>query len=1002
MGVTLVRGIAVVLAAGLFAPAAFSAAGIRVIPNDRRMTAISSSSDTDEFLFDGVEGGRLSVSVKRTSGGLDPVLSLRDANGTSVPLGDDLSLSDGVATLSGFRLPATGGYVIVVSGDDGSTGGYQLKLTASKIPAEGRSTALPPHTTSDVPFLGISGGAVNFRVRHTSGPHTQRPLLLDPVGVEVPGSADLIRHDGDSWIGRRIPLVARTGTYRLRLVGPASGDPSAVVVDVRGLYSPGKATKVRLPVVEPVVLEASPFARQAGQPVTLTGENFSPQARVRLVRALETDVPVEVTSVGAGGTLLTFDVPEGTTGVYDIVVENPEGQSATLPGSVSVNSGVTGSAGVEPSTGPAAGGTLVVVTGTGFVNGITVSLVSGASSVPVAVTFINSDEIRFTTPAHAGGTVDIVLTNPGASPVTRSGAFTFTDQTVSRFYADGTSDALPAVTQSGDGLAATRGAVADLDGDGDQDLVLQSSGLLPGGASLRILHNDGTGEFADDTHRSIPDRFGGFSSAMDLGEGPGLALGDLDGDALPEIVLVSRGFVPRTTGFAGGSLGYFVANGEGEEFFSYSESAGKVGDFDIFWNDHYAATRVFKNDGNGNFFSSPLGPGSVRRIPRIGFFVEAADAAAAYARSYQATYDATTMTYKGDPGFVDFGTDGGERFEGDAVAVGDLDGDGTNDLVVSSDAPVVSTYAQTFLRAGGLKPFDAFQNFNRSSTRVLLNPEGDGVFAESASPLLDPSLFSFPDTGYDDRGQAADVAVGDLDGDGRNDIVLVSDRRFTLTHTRPGVPVTEYRTGTRIFLNRGDGRFDDATRSNLPVVDIAPVLSDDFFAASRVALGDVDGDGDLDMILSTATGVHVKAGRPYTRVLKNRNDSAGDPTGIFDDVTRTHMPANAGVEVWQADSLSLVDIDSDGDLDMVLASTDPALNAAKSGTRVLVNDGTGKFDDNPAGVSGDTFIPPSGGGETWAGDLVLSGDLDGDGFPDLVISEDDPLNATATRILFHK
>jgi heme/copper-type cytochrome/quinol oxidase subunit 2 len=77
--------------------------------------------------------------------------------------------------------------------------------------------------------------------------------------------------------------------------------------------------------------------------------------------------------------------------------------------------------GLSPSSGPAAGGTAVTITGTNFVSGTTVSFggVSAAST-----TFNSSSSITAVTPQQAVGTVDVTVRNPDGSSVTFTG-FTY-------------------------------------------------------------------------------------------------------------------------------------------------------------------------------------------------------------------------------------------------------------------------------------------------------------------------------------------------------------------------------------------------------------------------------------------------------------------------------------------------------------------------------------------------------------------------------------------------
>lgn len=76
---------------------------------------------------------------------------------------------------------------------------------------------------------------------------------------------------------------------------------------------------------------------------------------------------------------------------------------------------------VSPKEGPGAGGTTVVITGTDFVNPVTVSF-GGASA---AVTFDSITQLTAVTPAHAAGQADVVVTNPDLQPDTLNGGFTY-------------------------------------------------------------------------------------------------------------------------------------------------------------------------------------------------------------------------------------------------------------------------------------------------------------------------------------------------------------------------------------------------------------------------------------------------------------------------------------------------------------------------------------------------------------------------------------------------
>ena len=89
-------------------------------------------------------------------------------------------------------------------------------------------------------------------------------------------------------------------------------------------------------------------------------------------------------------------------------------QMATFRGQSSSNPAFTLS-GISPSSGSASGGTKVTITGTGVTAGATVTF-GGSAATNVAVT--NSTTITATTPAHAAGAVNVVVTNGNGQSVT--------------------------------------------------------------------------------------------------------------------------------------------------------------------------------------------------------------------------------------------------------------------------------------------------------------------------------------------------------------------------------------------------------------------------------------------------------------------------------------------------------------------------------------------------------------------------------------------------------
>jgi len=78
---------------------------------------------------------------------------------------------------------------------------------------------------------------------------------------------------------------------------------------------------------------------------------------------------------------------------------------------------------ITPNSGSAGGGTAVTITGANFATGATVTIGGTAAT---GVTVASATSITATTPAHAAGAVDVVVTNPDSRSGTLTGAFTYT------------------------------------------------------------------------------------------------------------------------------------------------------------------------------------------------------------------------------------------------------------------------------------------------------------------------------------------------------------------------------------------------------------------------------------------------------------------------------------------------------------------------------------------------------------------------------------------------
>jgi len=281
-------------------------------------------------------------------------------------------------------------------------------------------------------------------------------------------------------------------------------------------------------------------------------------------------------------------------------------------------------------------------------------------------------------------------------------------------------------------------AIGDLNKDGKTDLVVANSGSN----TVSVMLGNGHGIFR-------PKR----DFAVGTGDVPvSIAAGDLNGDGMPDVAVACRG---------SSTVAVLLGNGIGGLGGATNYGTGRP------------PVSVVIVDLNGDSKPDLVVAGAVLLGNGDGTFRNASPSAAQFNTAAECDYGWGPYCLPGAT----------------ASAIGDLNGDGKADLVVTN------AYASGF----------DLGDENLGYVYIALG-HGDGTFGGIAS--------------YDTGLRASSVAIGDLDGDGKPDLAVSNAEPNTVS----------------VLPGNGDGTFG-------PKVDFGTG-----FAPASVAIGDLNGDGKPDLV----------------------------------------------------------------------------------------------------------------------------------------------------------
>jgi gliding motility-associated-like protein len=502
------------------------------------------------------------------------------------------------------------------------------------------------------------------------------------------------------------------------------------------------------------------------------------------------------------------------------------------------------------------------------------------------------------------------------------------------------------------GLNPISVAIGDLDGDGKPDLAVANGGSLNGIFTVSVLRNtSASGSIAASSFAANVDFTAGATPSS-------VAIGDLDGDGKPDLAVANSTSktvsVLRNTSVSGSIVAssFSPRVDFATETFPHSVA---IGDLDGDGKPDLAVANGFNN--TVSVYRNTSTSGSI--------------AAASFAAK------------------VDFATATNPR----SVAIGDLDGDGKPDLATantnssSSVSVLRNTSASGSIGAGSFAAKVDFATGNEPYSLAIGDLDCDGksdlAIANSSSstvsvlrynPVFPPAITSFsPASGQ--AGTTVTITGTGFNATAANNIVFFGATQAavsvagttSLTVTVPKgatyQPITVLNSATQLQGTSAKPFITTFTpnKSSITAQDISSKV--DFTTGTNpisVAIGDLDGDGKPDLAV-------VNNGSNTVSVLRNTSATGSIAAGSF--AAKVDFATGTSPR-----SVAIGDLDGDGKPDLAVVNNGSNTVSVYRNSSATGSIAAGSF---AAKVDFATGTSPRS---------VAIGDLDGDGKPDLAVT----------------
>lgn len=403
----------------------------------------------------------------------------------------------------------------------------------------------------------------------------------------------------------------------------------------------------------------------------------------------------------------------------------------------------------------------------------------------------------------------------------------------------------------------------------------------------------------------------------------------------------------------GGSVALLDADGDGDLDLFFGQAGTLPDEAGTATRDANAQSRLYRNDGGWKFTDI-----TATALPNTVAYTIAATVGDVDGDGDDDVYLSNLgpdMLWRNDGGrFIDATASSGlgDRGLSASTALADIDADGDLDLFVTRYLDWSPAIEKECRNAGGLLDYCSPASINAPSTAMLYRNQGDGTFVDisRASGIAEA------------RGTGLGVAALDWNDDGRIDFFVANDGLPNRLWT--GVPPDA-------AANQAAPRFSDRAPALGCAIDLTGVMK----AGMGVAVADIDNNGRDDLVITNME-------RQSDSIYLNMGTHFQDATARLGLAGPTRERTRWGV--------LLLDLDLDGDDDLFEACGRVQLNrTAAQGVHPLAEPDAlferaenGKFSRLDAGID-------LGGAPIEASRGAAAGDLDGDGDLDIVVANMD-------------